>query len=411
MRRAGRRGRPSGRRGCGHRGPRGPGQRPRAGARSRRCWPSVRSTNGSRRPGDAPTSASSSSPTTPATPTPSPRSSGFGADLVCPRLALQTVAAEADDSDDGDMVSSDAQERFRRRHRGRRAQDPLEDGHLDDRLVPGARRSSRSSASTPRSSTSASPAPPTRSAASAGTSSARTRSDATARPTAQDEPALDSPGYYRVRKGGEYHANGKEVTEALNVLTLSSETPPVSERDPQAVDQAAAHLLQRAIAGESYDKYTDFVRLVTERPPTELNDLLELVAARPADPPRRGRAGRRHRPTVLHRCHVARIALEGGPRDAGPGHEPHRRACRTAVRAARTPTGSTPGARAATTRTPASSRSRPAGSASPPSTWPTPTSSRSRWPRAPSPARAASSPATRCPPRSPACATPSPASG
>ena len=42
-------------------------------------------------------------------------------------------------------------------------------------------------------------------------------------------------------------------------------------------------------------------------------------------------------------------------------------------------------------------------------TWPTPTSSRSRWPRAPSPARAASCPATRSATTSPSCATRPPA--
>ncbi len=44
-------------------------------------------------------------------------------------------------------------------------------------------------------------------------------------------------------------------------------------------------------------------------------------------------------------------------------------------------------------------------SASPASTWSTPTTSRSRWPRGPSPARAASCPATRSIPGSPRCGT------
>ncbi len=198
---------------------------------------------------------------------------GFGADLVCPRLALQTVAAEADDSDDGDMVSSDAQERFRAAIEAGvlkilskmgistidsyRAAQVFEVLGLDASVVDLCFTGTANPIG--------------------GLGWHELGEDALERHRqahGQDEPTLDSPGYYRVRKGGEYHANGKEVTEALNVLTLASETPPVSDRDPQAVDQAAAHLLQRAIAGESYDKYTDFVRLVTERPPTELNDLL-----------------------------------------------------------------------------------------------------------------------------------------
>ena len=41
----------------------------------------------------------------------------------------------------------------------------------------------------------------------------------------------------------------------------------------------AAHLLQRAINGESYDLYESFRALVDDRPPTELHDLLDLVEA------------------------------------------------------------------------------------------------------------------------------------
>jgi glutamate synthase (NADPH/NADH) large chain len=52
-----------------------------------------------------------------------------------------------------------------------------------------------------------------------------------------------------------------------------------------------------------------------------------------------------------------------------------------------------------------SSRWRPAASASPPNTWSTPTRSRSRWRRAPSPAKAVSCPATRCPSTSASCVT------
>ena len=58
-----------------------------------------------------------------------------------------------------------------------------------------------------------------------------------------------------------------------------------------------------------------------------------------------------------------------------------------------------------------SSRSPPAASASPATTWSTPASCRSRWPRAPSPAKAASCRATRSIPGSPRCATRRPAWG
>ena len=36
---------------------------------------------------------------------------GYGADAICPRLALATVAAEADRQDDGDLTSPEAQGR------------------------------------------------------------------------------------------------------------------------------------------------------------------------------------------------------------------------------------------------------------------------------------------------------------
>ena len=43
------------------------------------------------------------------------------------------------------------------------------------------------------------------------------------------------------------------------------------------------------------------------------------------DPARGGRAGGGDRQAVLHRGHELRLDLDGGPRDAGHRHEPHRR--------------------------------------------------------------------------------------
>ncbi len=209
---------------------------------------------------------------------------GFGADAVCPRLALQAVAAEADEAETGDLVSSDAQERFRAAieagvlkilskmgvstidsYRGAQL---FEVVGLADEVVDVCFTGASSVVG--------------------GVGWDVLGDDAFARHAAAFPPGreadLDSPGFYRVRRGGEYHAHSKEVTQALNDLTLVQETPPVSERDPLAVDQAAAHLLQRAIAGEDYDRYRTFVGLVTERPPTELNDLLEWTALGPPVP-------------------------------------------------------------------------------------------------------------------------------
>jgi glutamate synthase domain-containing protein 2/glutamate synthase domain-containing protein 1/glutamate synthase domain-containing protein 3 len=203
---------------------------------------------------------------------------GFGADAVCPRLALQTVAAETDEADTGDLVSSDAQERFRAAietgvlkimskmgvstvdsYRGAQL---FEVVGLADEVVDLCFTRTSSPVG--------------------GIGWEALGEDALARHAAafpsETAPDLESPGYYRVRRGGEYHSNSKEVTQALNELTLVLETPKVSERSPQAIDQAAAHLLQRAIAAEDDERYQAFVKLVTERPPTELNDLLEWTS-------------------------------------------------------------------------------------------------------------------------------------
>jgi glutamate synthase domain-containing protein 2/glutamate synthase domain-containing protein 1/glutamate synthase domain-containing protein 3 len=209
---------------------------------------------------------------------------GYGADLVCPRLALQTVAAEADESESGDLVSSDAQERFQAAVEGGvlkilskmgistidsyRGAQIFEVIGLADEVVDVCFTGSANHVS--------------------GIGWLHLGQDALALHAEafppDVEPTLASPGYYRDRKGGEYHTHTKEVTSALNVLALTTDTPPLSERDPQAVEQAAAHLLQRAIKGESYDKYEDFVRLVDQRPPTELNDLLQWRNLRPPVP-------------------------------------------------------------------------------------------------------------------------------
>ena len=116
---------------------------------------------------------------------------------------------------------------------------------------------------------------------------------------------------------------------------------------------------------------------------------------RAAGADRGGRAGQRDRQAVRHRRHVLRLDLRRGPRDAGDRHEPARRQVATPARAARTPTASRPTPNGDLRRSADQAGGVAAASASPASTWSTPTTSRSRWRRAPSPARAASCPATR----------------
>ena len=105
-----------------------------------------------------------------------------------------------------------------------------------------------------------------------------------------------------------------------------------------------------------------------------------------------------------------RLDLQGGPRDARHRDEPHRRQVehRRGRRGRRPLRAATPTATSAARR---SSRWRRAASASPASTSSTPTTCRSRWPRAPSPARAASCPGTRCTRGSPRPGTPRPGVG
>jgi glutamate synthase (ferredoxin) len=204
---------------------------------------------------------------------------GYGADAVCPRLALQTVAAEADEAEDEDLVSAEAQDRFRaateagvlkimskmgistvESYRGAQIFEVLGlDAEVVDVCFPG----------TP--------------SIAGGLGWEALGQDVLTRHAAayppEGEPELESPGFVRVRKGGERHGLSKEVVQALNDLTLVQESPPLATRDPQVADMAAAHLLQRAIAGESSELYEQFARLVNEREPLELHDLLELVPA------------------------------------------------------------------------------------------------------------------------------------
>ena len=373
-------------------------RRRRPGARSRRCWPAAPCTTAS----STPAAAADASLVVRGRRRPRhPRFAallGYGADAICPRLALETVAGRG------------RRQRRRRRHqprgpgplpgrrRGRRAQDPLEDGHLHRRLVPG-RPDLRGRRPRPRGRRRVLHRHARRSVGGIGWDAARRRTslDRHAAACGRRRVDLESPGFYRVRKGGEYHAHRPRRSSRPSTTSrwCKDAGRPTAQADGHGRRPPAAAGHHRRVATTSTRRSP---RWSNDRPPTELHDLLELVAGRRA----RARSTRSSRPPSIARRfstgrHVPRVAVEGGPRDPGPGHEPARRPVqlRRGRRGPRTATA--PGARAATTRTRRSSRSPRAASASRPSTWPTPTSCRSRWPRAPSPARAASCPATRCP--------------
>ena len=74
-----------------------------------------------------------------------------------------------------------------------------------------------------------------------------------------DKPELENPGYVKFRKGGEPHATNSEVV-------------------------AAAHALRKAVNGDGWRLYERFAKLVNEREPLELRDLLELSPAGPPVP-------------------------------------------------------------------------------------------------------------------------------
>jgi glutamate synthase (ferredoxin) len=171
---------------------------------------------------------------------------GYGADAICPRLALETVAAlAADDKLGGDHPSpAEAQLRFR---------ESVEDGVLKIMSKMGiAEVASYRGAQlfeavglgrdvvetcfggTPSSI--------------GGVGFAELERELIARRRGTE---LENPGYVKFRKGGEPHATSPPVVDAL---------------------QRAAHALRRG----DYDR---FAALVNERPPLELRDLLELQPA------------------------------------------------------------------------------------------------------------------------------------
>src|SRR5581483_520709 len=75
-----------------------------------------------------------------------------------------------------------------------------------------------------------------------------------------DEPDLDSPGFVRFRKGGEYHASHPDAIEALHVAVGLGK------------DKAAAHVLQQAVADGRADLYARFAELVNSRPTIPIED-------------------------------------------------------------------------------------------------------------------------------------------
>jgi glutamate synthase (ferredoxin) len=238
---------------------------------------------------------------------------GYGADGICPRVALHTVAHMADADQLDDTASSEAQTRLRA---------AIEDGVLKIMSKMGistvdgyrgaqifeALNLGREVVDLCLTGTSC----PVDGVGFDGLGAEILALHAEAFGT--DDPVeLDAPGIFRDRKGGEYHGNNDDIVESLQETAgvvperkrkkLERETaaepgeiPPAPPEDQGKViffepdggtttslptsdpaDLRAAHLLQRAVAQQRADLYERFAALVASRPTTELHDLLELV--------------------------------------------------------------------------------------------------------------------------------------
>jgi glutamate synthase (ferredoxin) len=191
---------------------------------------------------------------------------GFGAEAVCPRLALQTIAALAeDDRIGGDRPSpAEAQARFKQSiedgvlkvmsklgisdiasYCGAQTFEALGlDGDLVEAAFPG----------TPWS------------IGGIGLAELEEEIVARAGAAAGMRPRLENPGYFKFRKGGEPHETSPDVLEALQAAARSD-------------DMGAAHALRSAVRTNGWERYADFAALVNGREPMEVRDLLELRAA------------------------------------------------------------------------------------------------------------------------------------
>ena len=248
---------------------------------------------------------------------------GFGAEAVCPRLALQTIAALAEgDRIGGDRPSpAEAQARFKQSiedgvlkvmsklgisdiasYCGAQTFEALGlDGDLVEAAFPG----------TPWS------------IGGIGLDELEEETVARAGAAAATRPRLENPGYFKFRKGGEPHETSPDVLEALQAAARSD-------------DMGAAHALRSAVRDE---RVGALLRLRRPRQRTRADGGARPARAsdgRATGPARRGRAGRVDRAALLVGRHVARVALRRGARDDRARVQQSRGAVRTAARAGRT---------------------------------------------------------------------------
>jgi glutamate synthase domain-containing protein 2/glutamate synthase domain-containing protein 1/glutamate synthase domain-containing protein 3 len=207
---------------------------------------------------------------------------GFGADVVCPRLALESIAELADNGRLGRDAASagEAQEAYRH---------AVRDGVMKIMSKMGistldSYRSSQIFEALGLSGDVVDTALVGVASKIGGIGLAELAEDvlhrhATAYPSAQAK--LDSPGFYKFKKGGDYHGNNPEVVGALHTtLGIADDGPgPIGGGSLVAKDLTAAHLLSVATDEGRYELYEEFARLVNERPASEPRDLLRFVEA------------------------------------------------------------------------------------------------------------------------------------
>ncbi len=197
---------------------------------------------------------------------------GYGADAICPRLALQSIAAIAAAGHiRGDQRQPViAQERFIHAledgtlkvlsRMGISTLDSYRGAQIFETIGLSAEVVDQCFAGTPRSV--------------GGATFADLGAEVLARHAAgfvAPAPALETPGFFKHHKtGSEYHATNPDVVSALH-------------RSVGIEELQAAHALQRAtragVTDHGYALYEGFARLVEERPPTQPRDLLETLAA------------------------------------------------------------------------------------------------------------------------------------
>ncbi len=89
------------------------------------------------------------------------------------------------------------------------------------------------------------------------------------------KPALVATGFIKHKTGGEYHAVNPEVVDSLHRS--------VGIKEVETDDMSAAHALRRSVRGDP-SAYEQFAALVNNRPPTEPRDLLDPVPGGPPVP-------------------------------------------------------------------------------------------------------------------------------